>query len=769
MIQAYLRMLKLALAGSLLLPLVTTFCSRLLGTDSAASQFQLKMILAVVAVGVAIPLVWRALSRAQGGIGAHSEAQAGFLDTLPERHLGWAIVVSAALSLFLELVVIRWQGAVFLVFAFYKNFTLLACFAGLGLGYALAGRSAIPLPLVTPVLAVQFLLLTFLRYGLGAWRIRSLMATPVTEQLNMGFSVARSVPHLAAIYFFLLVVFLLTALAFLPVGQLCGRLMARRENLAAYGFNLLGSLLGVLLMFAVSYLWTPPVVWFGLCFAALMFFLQFDRSLLLGSMVGMIAGLFILAWPVTPGYEQIYSPYQLLVRVPGERGWTSIQAAGLYYQRVYDLAHVEGDAQLKPVADYYELPYRILGRKPGHVAIVGAGSGNDVAAGLRCGAERVDAIEIDPAILRLGKMYHPEKPYDDPRVHAVVNDARTFLRTTPETYDMVVYGLLDSHTLLSHASSVRLDSFVYTVEGLREARARLKPDGIISLSFGMLSDQIGRKIFLMMKEAFGGIDPVCVRAFYDGSVIFLQARDGSLALPAGLLAATGFRDLSGAYASPALTADVSTDDWPFFYMPARVYPKSYMFLLGFVLVLSLLLALNFFGQSLVWGHPSFFLLGAGFMLIETKGITEMGLTFGNTWHVIGIVIAGILLMAFLANACVAWLKIRRPAVPFILLLASLLLGYVISLRGGFPSTPVGKLGTAVILTCPMFFSGMVFSSLLSARKAITGVMAINLLGSMLGGVLEYNSMYFGFRSLYLVAMGLYALAFLSHGLVRGRA
>jgi len=52
---------------------------------------------------------------------------------------------------------------------------------------------------------------------------------------------------------------------------------------------------------------------------------------------------------------------------------------------------------------------------------------------------------------------------------------------------MVVYGLLDSHTLLSHASSVRLDSFVYTVEGLREARARLNPDGILSLSFSVMN------------------------------------------------------------------------------------------------------------------------------------------------------------------------------------------------------------------------------------------------------------------------------------------
>jgi len=93
-------------------------------------------------------------------------------------------------------------------------------------------------------------------------------------------------------------------------------------------------------------------------------------------------------------------------------------------------------------------------------------------------------------------------------VHAVVNDARSFLRTTDQTFDLIVYGLLDSHTLLSQGSSVRLDSFVYTVEGLREARARLKPDGMLSLAFTLVSDALGHKIYLMLQQAFDGRPPI---------------------------------------------------------------------------------------------------------------------------------------------------------------------------------------------------------------------------------------------------------------------
>ena len=108
--------------------------------------------------------------------------------------------------------------------------------------------------------------------------------------------------------------------------------------------------------------------------------------------------------------------------------------------------------RLRAAANHYELPYRLCAA-PGRVLVVGSGTGNDVAAALRSGATRVDAVEIDPAILEFGAL-HPEKPYADPRVRAITEDARQHLRRTRETYDLVVYGLLDSHTLLSGRSNV---------------------------------------------------------------------------------------------------------------------------------------------------------------------------------------------------------------------------------------------------------------------------------------------------------------------------
>ncbi|MGA8541195.1 MAG: hypothetical protein WB566_16960 [Terriglobales bacterium] len=762
--------------GTAVVPFLIYLSSHRLQGDSLGAH---RTTLFLVFVALTLPLAFRPLlQRLEPMIDAGALRQAEFLRSIPDRYVGIAIFTSAALSLFLELSIIRWQATVFELFAFYKNFSLLACFAGLGLGYALGSRKLIPLFLTVPLLCWQFVLLLGLRYGLPANDRISLKMLPLSEQLNMGLPAVDTLFNGVQTYVLLALAFLLTALAFIPIGQLCGCLLEKsgngqREKLSAYGLNLAGSVAGVLLTFILSAFWTPPIVWFVVAFAlVLAFHVWSPRPLLFGA-VAVILALIVVAWPANPGWQRIYSPYQLLEVGQDPQGLMIISAAGHYYQRVHDLArsnrNVDSDPRLASIRNYYELPYWLYGRAPAYVAVVGAGTGNDVAAALRNGAQKIDAIEIDPAILMEGQLGHPEHPYSNPRAHAVVNDARTFLRTTNQHYDMVVYGLLDSHTLLSHASSVRLDSFVYTVEGLREARQRLNPDGILSLSFSLMNPQLGHKIYLMLQDAFDGQAPVCVRADYDGAVIFLEGNHGPLPLPPALLQKTGIKDATAEFAAPLVSpntstsvpTDVSTDDWPFFYMPRRVYPVSYLIMAGLVLALSLFMFSRFLDGTPQFGSAPFFFLGAGFMLIETKAITELGLLFGNSWQVIGIAIIAILVMAFLANWVVMRYTVQRSSVTYLLLLFSLAVGWWIAHTGGLPSTWLGRIGLAIVLTCPMFFSGILFSTWLRSRGAISGVMAVNLLGAMCGGQLEYNSMYFGFQFLYILAAGLYVAAIVS--------
>jgi spermidine synthase len=765
-IRAFCNLVVAAFFGSLALPPLAIL-STIVNAGRQISPDMLHAAEVYGAFALAMAFVsYRLLGKIAPYLQTESRNQAAFLEGLPDSYLAFAIIASAGLSLLLELAIIRWHGTVFEFFAFYKNYGLLACFAGLGLGYAVSRHeSGIPLSLTLPLLAWQFVLLIVLRFGLLG-PASSLATTPFREQLSMGVQAA-SPSQIGAVYLLLAVVFLLTALAFIPVGQLCGKLMERKSQLSAYGLNLLGSLLGVLLMFLLSYLWTPPIAWFGLCVVTLLFFLaRTPKTLLVGVCSGALA-LAALAWPVNPLWNKVYSPYQLLEMGYGDNGLMFIRAAGHYYQRVHNLSEAAvqstADQGLQRVRDYYDLPYRVH-PGPNVVAIVGAGTGNDVAAALRSGAQHVDAIEIDPAILRAGQFNHPERPYSSLRVGAVVDDARSFFRNTSRKYDLIVYGLLDSHTLLSHASSVRLDSFVYTLEGLREARARLKDNGVLSLSFTVINIDLGTKIYQMMREAFDGNEPICIFAQYDGSVTFVQSKNGGLAVSQEVLSKAHFVERSGLFRNSGIKIDQSTDDWPFLYMPRRVYPVSYLLALGLVLLLSVTLYASFLREKPEVSHLPFFFLGAGFMLVETKAITEMGLTFGNTWQVIAIAIAGVLIMAFLANSTMGLLKANRVYLFlfYLLLLASLGFGWWIAKTGGLPSTTWGRIGTAALLTCPLFFSGLVFSALLSTQSRISSVMSLNLAGAMCGGILEYNSMYFGFRFLYLLGMGLYAAALLSN-------
>ncbi|MDH3457610.1 MAG: hypothetical protein OER90_12300 [Gemmatimonadota bacterium] len=683
------------------------------------------------------------------------------LDALPVSSLGLWIAVAAGLGLYAELMLIRIHASYFQLFAYFKNVSLLSCFLGLGLGYTLGPRRPVATPLVLPLLALQIAAMYVLRYQAPAEALQN----PVSEQLAFGIEQANELRHIVSVYGFLAAVFAFNALCFVPLGHLVSRLMGRIEKLRSYSWNLLGSLAGIGLFYLLSYLWTGPVVWITLLAVALLPFLLRPASSLLPAGVAVLVAVGVLNISFRQTETDLFSPYQILTlnEEPGEP--PEIRVNNVYYQRVLDL-----DPERSSLADsaaywknHYDLPYRFA--KPrAKVLIVGAGTGNDVAAAVRNGAGPIDAVEIDPAILEFGKDLHPAAPYQAENVTSFVADARAFIRRTDDRYDLIVYGLLDSHTLLSGLSGVRLDSYVYTVEAFREARERLSDDGLIVLTFSVIGPELGRKLFLMLEQAFDGEEPFVLSTEYDRGYTFLigeRMRERAFTAPMGLT------DVTAEFAAGDLLADISTDDWPFFYMPARTYPASYIAMIVVLLAISLVFVKQLApGGSGSWSLPCFF-LGAGFMLIETKGITELALVYGSTWVVVGAVIAAILLMAFFANLVVIRWGAPRPSVTYGLLVGSLVLGMVVSRWAVAGLAPgLSQIVLTALLTLPLFFSGFAFSTELKRSASVAVALSSNLLGAMLGGFLEYNSMYFGFRSLYVLAIAMYLLAFVGSLRVR---
>jgi hypothetical protein len=204
-----------------------------------------------------------------------------------------------------------------------------------------------------------------------------------------------------------------------------------------------------------------------------------------------------------------------------------------------------------------------------------------------------------------------------------------------------------------------------------------------------------------------------------------------------------------------------TDDWPYVYLYAKRIPPAYGQAFLVIALACLLILARSFPEVLrpIW---HFWLLGAAFLLIEFKIITELALLFGTTWLVNSLAISGVLIMVLLANVWV----LRRPALSleraYAGLFASLILVLVFPLEvlAGLPVL-AKALTSTILLALPLFFAGLVFSGSLRRAKETSRPMASNLSGALLGGFLEYGSIPWGLKSLNVMALIIYLAAWLS--------
>lgn len=689
---------------------------------------------------------------------------------LKKKEIYLCIVLAAGFSLFLELSIIRIHSSFIHFFSFFKNISLISCFLGLGIGYALKNYKVYSVNWIYPLLTIQIIILFFLNQT----PVSAMLINPIAEQFAMGQDTARSISHLFIIYSFILFIYIFNALCFVPVGHMIARLMMPIEGLTAYGLNLIGSLLGIFLFLILSFLWFPPAIWILISYLIFLFINAKNKNKNLFSGFCVILMVTLLSSFIKDKKQTIYSPYQNISvqHLTTPLNPIIIQTSHLFYQALLNLSKdlnyelqdkVEGNifgqhVDVEHEREFYNLPYLINPTLPDKVMIVGSGAGNDVAAANRFNINRIDAVEIDPVIADLGKKYHPEEPYSKINVNLFIDDARSFIKNNKTQYNVIVYGLLDSQTNLSSKGGIRLDSYVYTIEAFKEAKKILEDDGIMFLSFFVQSPELGFKIFKMLEKVFG-YKPLVLKSEINDRYIFISKNDINLKLSTENL--KFFKKVKFFDSNENFKVDLSTDDWPFIYMPLKIYPLTYLFIV-ILLILSSIIFLNKI-IKIKKNNFSFicFFLGAGFMLVETKCITEMAKIYGSTWMVTSIVIGVVLVMAFVANLLVIK-KIKLNVLQvYSLLMISLFLGYLSSMFGfNFINQKVFDLLFPLILASPILFSGIAFSKELSKLNSASQAISANILGAMLGGFLEYNSMYFGFSSLYLLAGFLYFIALL---------
>jgi hypothetical protein len=223
------------------------------------------------------------------------------------------------------------------------------------------------------------------------------------------------------------------------------------------------------------------------------------------------------------------------------------------------------------------------------------------------------------------------------------------------------------------------------------------------------------------------------------------------------LAQLPFKPLSRA---PDPEVVLASDDWPFFYAEARSVPREYLVALGLILAVSTLVVWRVAGEPRA-SELHFFCLGVGFMLLETRNITGAALVFGSTWQVNAIVFASILVMA-MASALLTG-SLARPPIHWVYagLFASLVLNRLVPLQSfasaGLPER-VALVGGLTAL--PLFFSGIVFAHSFKFAADPPRALAANILGGVLGGVLEYLGMVTGLGYLMVLVALFYLLSWL---------
>lgn len=714
-----------------------------------------------------------------------SQASQPFQDqdfTIPGQT--WGIFFISILGLFLETLFIRWIGTEIRIFAYLQNTILVVCFLGLGIGMFTSSKpieirqSLFPLTVFLLLMAIP---MTRLALGNTSEMLSTLGDLVIWSNRATGDLKSQIILLLAGLALTYGVLILIVD-TFVPLGRILGRLMnANRNPIWAYSVNIFGSILGTWAFVLLSFFYQPPFTWFLIMAGLLaLFILWSNRDKKINfALLGMII---LLSWFASqvPGARKVtWSPYQkLVVRESGADalGQYVVEVNNSSYQDIMDLSdpYVSANPELFPSElkglSQYDIPL-LFHPNPGSFLVVGSGTGNDVAAALRHNIPLVTAVEIDPAIITIGEGLHPERPYASSKVEVVNDDARSFFATTAEKYDIISFGLLDSHTTTS-LTNARLDHYVYTRESIIQAKSRLKEGGVLTLTFYAQRLFIADRIERVLEEVFNQKPLVFVAQpspYGRGGVMFITGDMENIQqqLDENDRLATYIKRQQEVYPLQLKhQTKIITDDWPYLYLETPRIPTLYYLLIGVTILIFVRSYRKWKASDNValinrtFWH--FFFLGAAFLLLEVQNISKASVVLGNTWQVNAVIISSVLGMALLAN----WIAYKFPKlsiVPVYLLLIATSLGlYFVDLaRFGFLPYLTKAMIVGALTSLPMLFSGIVFVRSFAMAEDKSNALGANLIGALVGALLQSVTFVIGIKALLLIVAGFYFLSLLT--------
>lgn len=646
------------------------------------------------------------------------------------------LVLLSCLMLFVELALIRWTGSNVVYLSYFSNFVLLGSFLGIGIGF-LRGKARLNLFPYAPVALtafVGFVLIFPVRIDRSG-----------SDLIYFGHFGTSGLPVWVTLPF----IFVAVAGVMALIAEGVARTFVEFEPLEAYRWDIAGSILGIAAFSVLSLLWAPPVAW-GVV-AAVLFAVVLRPNLRLLHVVAIVGLVLIL------GRESIlpvwsWSPYYKITTIAAEEpgGAVFIDANGVPHQSAVSVA-----VRRTENPEYF-VPYERTNLDAlDNVLIVGAGSGTDVAIALSEGAGHVDAVEIDPKLLQIGVELHPDRPYADPRVSAHVNDGRAFLEQTDERYDLILFALPDSLTLVSGQSSLRLESYLFTLQAMESARDHLAPGGAFAMYNFYRESWLVDRLAGTLETVYG--QAPCVDTVGEAgklAVLTVAPDQGTVTCPPGSV---------WEVTDPAAAATPATDNYPFLYLRTPSIPDIYLITLALILVASLVLVRAVSGPfKPMRGYADLFFMGTAFLLLETKSVVQFALLFGTTWFVNALVFAGVLGSVLAAIEVARRWQPARPAWLYAALLVAVIVAAVVPVEFLLSLDAAPRFVLAVLVSfTPIFIANLVFANRFRNVEASNVAFGANLLGAMVGGLLEYVALISGYQALLLLVAVLYGLAFVT--------
>ena len=540
----------------------------------------------------------------------------------------------------------------------------------------------------------------------------------------------------------LTVIFLLTVATLGTVAQEVARTFATFEPLDAYRLDIGGSLRGIVTFAGLSFLRMPPLAWAVL--SAVVF------VLLLGPRVRSWRWLPAAAIAVTVvvlGLESFVGvlPVVAVLQDPHRDGVRRQRAHRREQHPAAD--HRLGRADHQGLA-VLPLPVHVR-RAPRRRARHRCGHRQRRRRRARQGAQRVDAVEIDPALVQIGRDRHPDRPYSDPRVSVHVDDGRAFMERTGARYDLVLFALPDSATIVTGQSALRLENYLFTTQALERARSLLTPGGTFAM-YNYYEPWLLDRYANTIRTVYGTAPCVQLGPTHgQRQQAVLSLRDD---------ATTG--GCTTTWTPRVAELEPSVDDRPFPYLGTRTIPSFYLWMLALVLTASLVLV-RWVGGPLKQMAPytDLFFMGVAFLLLETKNVVQFALLFGTTWAVNAAVFTGVLLSVLAAIEVARRVRIARPVLLYPALLAALVLAWVVPGDLLLDLSPVPRFLVGVTIAfLPIFVANLIFAVRFKGVGDSTTAFGANLLGAMVGGALEYLALILGFNALLVVVAVCYTLA-----------